>query len=703
MSVFFVYLIKFSISLAAVYLFYRLVLRRLTFYNWNRWYLLGYTLLSFFIAAINITPLLQQNQLGDNRTIRLVPVLYLDTQHLKTSDSINYTSGHWTAWNWLIIILIAGTIILFLRLLVQYLSFLRIRSRAQLISGGGMRIYQVDGDIIPFSFGNSIFLNQQLHTEAELKEIIRHEFVHVKQRHSVDILWGEMLCIINWYNPFAWLLCHAMRQNLEFIADHKVISNGVDRKQYQYLLLKVIGNNHFSIASKFNFSSLKKRIAMMNKIKTARIHLVRFLFVLPLLAALLLSFRKQKGGDTLTRESKAVPRPAAFVTDTVPEVTEPNSKGFIINVKDNKGDCMLVIKDEAGKEVKKILLTEWKANAEKYEALYGEIPPPPPPQPAAPVIATPPAVPEPPEPVQLPDNVKKINIDNKKATVWLKNGQTETFDLSSPEQKANFEKKYGRIIPPPPPPKAISTSYNDVLNNTSSEYEITDKKAVITLKNGKVENYDLTNKDERAAFEKKYGEIINVNANVNSTVNTSVNANVNADVHTHVSTVITSDISPAIAPVVIKPAIKTTLSPNVSLKTNLTTVITPTVITTNVNGNNIIAPVALSPASLVTVVDDYGYAITGKEDIIITITKNTTRQELDKFITQMKEKGVDLDFDEIEYNGKGILVSISGTMKSGDSNSNFVANDFNKLILAMIKKGNRTYFKVSTKDNKEVI
>jgi hypothetical protein len=56
----------------------------------------------------------------------------------------------------------------------------------------------------------------------------------------------------------------SIRQNLEFIADNKVVENGIDKKQYQYLLLKVIGNNQYSIATKFNFSSLKKRIAMMN-------------------------------------------------------------------------------------------------------------------------------------------------------------------------------------------------------------------------------------------------------------------------------------------------------------------------------------------------------------------------------------------------------------------------------------------------------
>ena len=69
----------------------------------------------------------------------------------------------------------------------------------------------------------------------------------------------------------------------------------------------------------------------------------------------------------------------------------------------------------------------------------------------------------------------------------------------------------------------------------------------------------------------------------------------------------------------------------------------------------------------------------------------------------MKAKGVELDFDDIEYNEKGKLVSINGTMKSGDSRSNFMVTDFHTLILAMIKKGDKTYFKVSTKDNGEVI
>ena len=158
-----------------------------------------------------------------------------------------------------------------------------------------------------------------------MQEIVRHEFVHVKQKHSIDILWSELLCIVSWYNPFSWLLKRSIRQNLEFIADSKVLEGGMNKKEYQYLLLKVIGNNHFSIASKFNFSSLKKRIAMMNKMKTARMHIVKFLFILPLVAVLLIAFRKKEHEANSTRSplrnvSRTVPLTStSAVNDTIPK------------------------------------------------------------------------------------------------------------------------------------------------------------------------------------------------------------------------------------------------------------------------------------------------------------------------------------------------------------------------------------------------
>ncbi|MBL7741063.1 MAG: M56 family metallopeptidase [Chitinophagaceae bacterium] len=649
------YLVKLSISLGIVWMFYYFVLRKLTFYNSNRWYLLGYTLLSFLIPFVNISPVLEKNEGAGNGIMQFIPSVHQYTVALEEASHcpIPIWSTRYDKWDWIAFALITGAAIFLLRFIIRYLSFRKLRSKAKLISGDDIKLYQVEADIIPFSFGNAVFINSALHTETELQEIIRHEFVHVRQRHTVDIIWAELLCMLNWYNPFAWLLKTAIRQNLEFIADHKVLENGMDKKQYQYLLLKVIGNNHFSIASQFNFSSLKKRIAMMNKMRTAKVHLLRFLFILPLLAVILLSFRKQKqqpANETPFQYETGIHVPA----DTIPGVTEPNEKGYIINIKDNKGNCTIVIKDKNGKEVKRLLLTEWNKNEDYYEGLYGKIPPPPPPPP--PVPPTPPA---PPIAPKLPGNVTSLNINNDKATVILKDGTKEKYDLKEPGQKAAFEKKYGEIPEPPaapePPVPAVPPSKEEAMITAgqaknralvSNHFEITDKKATLQLKNGKTEEYDLTNAGQRKKFENKYGRIIAV--------------------------------------------------PN-----SETGVAAPYVVLTGDGEQSVIAPMNHMNNDL-TVVDRYGHVITGTEDILVVITKNSTKEQLEEFRKQMKEKDIELKYDNMDYND-GKLVSISGTMRSADGHSNFVATDFNKLVLAMIRKGDKTYFKVSVKDNKTVI
>jgi hypothetical protein len=281
------YLLKLSASLGIVWLFYQLLLRKLTFYNWNRWYLLIYSLMSFAIPLVDIRLFIKEEQTGELSFVREFPVFL----HVAVNRPAVTTLSAWDmAW----LVFVAGAVVMLIRLSLRLLSLKKMRGNATPIDGGGkFFVYDVNKPVIPFSFGRSIYLNPRLHTKEEWKEIILHEYVHVRQHHTIDILVAEILCIVNWYNPFAWLIRFSMRQNLEFIADEQVIGNGFDKTEYQYHLLKVVGVNEYRIANGFNFSSLRKRIIMMNKSKSARLNLVRFLFVFPLLAVLLLAFRNK--------------------------------------------------------------------------------------------------------------------------------------------------------------------------------------------------------------------------------------------------------------------------------------------------------------------------------------------------------------------------------------------------------------------------
>jgi beta-lactamase regulating signal transducer with metallopeptidase domain len=637
MSLLILYLVKLTIGLAVVWLFYQFVLRRLTFYKSNRWYFLAYTLLSFFIPFINISPILERSS-STNSFIQVISLINQYTAVLEEASQcpVPIWSTNYDKWDFTALGLMLVAVILLARFLIRYFSFLRMRNRSILISSNGINIYQVDDNIIPFSFGNSVFLNTKLHSEQELQEIIRHEFVHVRQKHTIDIVWAELLCIINWYNPFVWLLKRSMRQNLEFIADNKVIEHGINKKEYQYLLLKVIGNNQYSIATQFNFSSLKKRIVMMNKTKSAKRQLGRFLFLVPVIAIILLSFRKSFSEASVPK----IDIRSVTVNDTVPEkMLILNNKGYYVNIIDDNGNCTVVVKDKNKKEVKRMLLKEWNAKREEYENLYGET--------NITVLEAVGVIKE-----KNPD-ITSFAVKGNTVTVTLKNGKTEVYTLSIKDQKKAFEERCGvqevavaSTIAAEPIEPTLASPVNEtvtavnVANETIAEnFEISDNKAVMKLKNGKVEEYNLADPKEKAAFEKKFGKIIKPTVAVGSTVKSVV---------------------------------------------SVAEVAEPTVATT----------VSVSPTKEVAVIDEEGNVEGVEMEPLLTITKNTTKDELESFKNILKDKGIELTYDEIKFEN-GILVRISGSLKSKDANANFVGVDFNKIIISQAKKGEKTYFRVN--------
>ena len=376
------YILKLSICLTVVYLFYQLLVRRLTFYNWNRWYLLGYSVLSFIIPLVDVMPELQKKELDRSTLVQLIPALGFGP----AGDKANFFEA-FTTWDWVMIVGVLGSVILLIRFLIMFFSFLKIKNSAQLISDDHTRIYQLEGELRPFSFGNAIFVNTELHSGEELEEIIRHEFVHVKQKHTVDIIWSELLCILLWFNPFVWLLRKSIKQNLEFLADKQVLEGGTDKKEYQYLLLRVMGTKQFAFTNHFNLSSLKNRIAMMNTIRSARVQLTKFLFLLPVVAVLLLAFRKEVLHEAAGNKASSGQLPDA--TDAVKDIAgAPVHLQLALIGKDTtpvknaaKQYDVIVTGNGFGKNikdpaaiVKRMSIAEWKANQSKYEKEYGVAP-----------------------------------------------------------------------------------------------------------------------------------------------------------------------------------------------------------------------------------------------------------------------------------------------------------------------------------------
>ena len=134
--------------------------------------------------------------------------------------------------------------------------------------------------------------NSRLYSDNELQNILSHERIHSREKHSFDILISKIFCVVFWFNPFVWLYKKSLIQNLEYIADQKAIQNTNDKKAYQITLLKVVSNqNCFTITNSFYQALIKKRIVMLNKTQSKKWNVWKYALIIPSLVTFVILFQ----------------------------------------------------------------------------------------------------------------------------------------------------------------------------------------------------------------------------------------------------------------------------------------------------------------------------------------------------------------------------------------------------------------------------
>lgn len=120
-----------------------------------------------------------------------------------------------------------------------------------------------NNDIAPFSWVRFIVMNRNDYS-ASGHVITLHESRHLAARHWIDLLFAQLVCILQWFNPAAWLMREELKTVHEYQADAAVLASGTDARQYQMLLIKkAVGARFPSLANSLNHSKLKKRVTMM--------------------------------------------------------------------------------------------------------------------------------------------------------------------------------------------------------------------------------------------------------------------------------------------------------------------------------------------------------------------------------------------------------------------------------------------------------
>ncbi|UIR56325.1 TonB-dependent receptor plug domain-containing protein [Sphingobacterium sp. SRCM116780] len=266
------YAIQINVLLSVVYLGYALLLKNLTFYKLNRSYFMAGILFSFTYPFLDI-------QSWFAKPIPSVGEIAMDWSMYFRKDT---ETSIFTLNNLLLVLFAIGILLLLCRFILQMVSLLRIHIYSEPAQWQSYFFRNVFIPIVPFSFLNKIYVNREHHNDPELLDIFKHEDIHVKGLHSIDILISEFTLISSWFNPFVWLIRKAIRENLEFLTDQQVLNNGVDRQTYQYSLLRVNNNDGTAaLGNQFSFKTLKRRIMMMNKKRSAKIQMSKYAFMLP--------------------------------------------------------------------------------------------------------------------------------------------------------------------------------------------------------------------------------------------------------------------------------------------------------------------------------------------------------------------------------------------------------------------------------------
>ncbi len=273
MTDFLIYDAKVAVLIAIFYMFYRLMLARETFHRVNRLTLLLTAATSFVLPLCVIT-------LHETVTVEAVPkVLVGDVQMEVAADA----GPEW--WQVLLpAIFIIGVVATLGHTLMSMFRILMLIKRSEKHpQPDGITICVTSNDQIqPFSWMHYIVMNRRDYEDGN-PAILAHERGHIRLRHSWDLLLVDTLTALQWFNPAMWMLRQDLRAIHEYEADGAVLSQGINARQYQYLLItKAAGIGGYSLANGISHSTLKNRINMMLHKKSERRSLLKLLALIPI-------------------------------------------------------------------------------------------------------------------------------------------------------------------------------------------------------------------------------------------------------------------------------------------------------------------------------------------------------------------------------------------------------------------------------------
>ena len=278
MTDFLIYDLKVALLIAVFYMFYRLMLARETFHRVNRIVLLLTAVASYVLPFCVITY---------HKTVVMhqTPMVTIDGLQATV-----YEPSSTPLWQTVLpILFIIGVALALGHTLCSLVRIIRLinHSEQHPQDDGTTLCVTGNADLSPFSWMHYIVMNRSDY-ETNDASILAHERGHIRLYHSWDILLVDLLTALQWFNPAMWMLRSDLRAIHEYEADAAVLSQGINARQYQYLLItKAGGIGGYSLANGITHSALKNRITMMTNKTSKSSHLLKLLALLPIVGVTL--------------------------------------------------------------------------------------------------------------------------------------------------------------------------------------------------------------------------------------------------------------------------------------------------------------------------------------------------------------------------------------------------------------------------------
>jgi len=347
---FIIYLFESSICMLFFYLIYQLFLKKETYFNINRTYLVLSILISLTIPSIKIKAELPAETVSTvYKAMEVIASPVQTTKHLVAEKVESNIDIYFI----LMIIYFTGIAALLVKLIYQLLRLFMFIRKGEIVVMKRHYMICTNGQYPTSSFFNYILWDNTVAlSDAEVNHVIKHEMAHINQFHTLDNLLMEIMGIIFWFNPLIYFYNKELKQVHEYIADNEVLnSTAYTKDDYEVLINKQILNNiGFQLSNNFNMSNLKTRLMMISKPKSRKAALLKLLAVFPVLVLMILVFSIKF--SRLTAQNSLITKPS---TDTI-----INEGTYILNMR-------ITGRQEGKISIEKLLEADGiQLNSEKY-------------------------------------------------------------------------------------------------------------------------------------------------------------------------------------------------------------------------------------------------------------------------------------------------------------------------------------------------